>query len=177
MNAGGLEPTHYSLMHPEKWFMFYRNCVTRSPIRPFFSHSEAACVHSRHALIHTPPYLFRLRHLPSEESHNPGCQTVKRRSRPPGDRKTAPRCEARSEHVHKSSRVFPCRGRRSGVWGAEFILCRWSEMLWCSSDHRRICRHPTPFSQSRCLRLPDRTDRHINGQRVTQEMESHLTLH
>lgn len=90
MNAGGLEPTHHSLMHPEKWFMFYRNCVTRSPIRPFVSQSEAACVHSRHALIHTPPYLFRLRHLPPEESHNPGCQTVKRRSRPPVTEKRLP---------------------------------------------------------------------------------------
>lgn len=85
-----------------------------------------------HALIHTPPYLFQLRHLPPQEGHNPGCQTGERRSHPPW---SAPRCAARSEHVHRRTCVPMLvkaeRGVRSRLHSLQMI---WDVLMLLRSQ-------------------------------------------
>lgn len=174
MNTRRQSPTHHSLMHPEKRFMLYRICVIWSAIRQIIRHSEAACMHSRSRTHpYTPANLFQLRHLPSQEGHNPGGQTGKRRSRSPGDSERAPRWDARSEHVHRRRRVHAgedgAGGDEQTLFSADDLRC--SDALPITDASADIL---TPFSQSHRLRLPDRTDRHINSQRVTQKMESPL---
>lgn len=110
-----------------------------------------------------------------------GCQTGKRRPRPPssshrppppptttttGDGKTAPRCDARSEHVHRrAAECSHCWCRRRVRSKTSFSSRGIGSPRCCEAlpiTDASVRPHPTPFSQSRSFRLPDRADRHIN---------------
>lgn len=144
----------------KKWFMLSRNCAIRRLHAPSVTHL------STHLLTFFMSDIF-----PLQKVIILGVRRVKSDHVPPVTGKRLPAamlgrnmCTDAAECSHAGA---------GGGWGADFILRRWSaKMFWGSCDHRRIRRHPTPFSQSRNLRLPDRADRHINDAESAKPLNS-----